>query len=64
MCRHGPGGAMCTCHPGYQLQADGRSCHVSMGNRLVLKFARCEHRLYVVKRLNKETADEWLTMVW
>ncbi|XP_063863055.1 signal peptide, CUB and EGF-like domain-containing protein 1 [Scylla paramamosain] len=26
MCQQGPDGATCTCHPGYQLQPDGRSC--------------------------------------
>ncbi|XP_063862135.1 multiple epidermal growth factor-like domains protein 6 [Scylla paramamosain] len=26
MCQHGPDRAICTCHPGYQLQPDGRSC--------------------------------------
>lgn len=28
MCRHGTGGAVCTCHPGYQLKADGLTCQV------------------------------------
>ncbi len=26
ICRHGVGGPVCSCHRGYQLQADGRSC--------------------------------------
>ena len=36
LCRHGVGGPVCSCHQGYQLQADGRSCE---GNRFPLQFA-------------------------
>lgn len=29
-CRHGPGGAICSCYAGYELDADGKNCNGKM----------------------------------
>ena len=34
-CVHGVGGPVCSCHAGYQLQADGKTCQ---GKRIILKY--------------------------
>ena len=39
-CKHGVGGPICSCHKGYMLQADGRTCEGEF-NKLSLSDIWC-----------------------
>ena len=37
-CKHGVRGPICSCHKGYMLQADARTCEGEFGKRYVVTF--------------------------